>query len=102
MHGVQRRNGRGRSAPLPHLSILLSFPGPPYEKEFLVDNLLVRIHSLIETNLVDRPCAMGVGIPFFQTTTMTCLADADLARAAVFFFERSLSIKLSDTTVYEP
>ena len=29
------------------------------KKEFFVDNLLVRIHSLIEMNLVDRPCAMG-------------------------------------------
>ena len=29
------------------------------KKEFFVDNLLVRTHSLIEMNLVDRPCAMG-------------------------------------------
>ena len=29
------------------------------EREFLTDNLLVRIHLLIEIILVDRPCAMG-------------------------------------------
>jgi hypothetical protein len=30
------------------------------EKEFVIDNLLVRIHLLIEMILVDRPRAMGV------------------------------------------
>ena len=30
------------------------------EREFLIDNLLVRIHLIIEMILVDRPCAMGV------------------------------------------
>ena len=30
------------------------------EKEFSIDNLLVRIHLIIEMILVDRPCAMGV------------------------------------------
>jgi len=30
------------------------------EREFFVDNLLVRIHLIIETVLVDRPCTMGV------------------------------------------
>ena len=30
------------------------------ERELPIDNLLVRIHSRIEINLVDRPCAMGV------------------------------------------
>jgi hypothetical protein len=30
------------------------------ERELFVDNLLVRIHSIIEMILVDRPCAMGV------------------------------------------
>ena len=29
-----------------------------------IDNLLVRIHLIIETILADRPCAMGDGIPF--------------------------------------
>ena len=33
---------------------------PPTEREFVTDNLLVRIHSIIEMILVDRPCAMGV------------------------------------------
>ena len=35
--------------------------GNPYrEKEFFIDNLLVRIHLIIEMVLVDRPCAIGV------------------------------------------
>ena len=29
------------------------------EREFFIDNLLVRIHLIIEMILVDRPCAMG-------------------------------------------
>jgi hypothetical protein len=29
------------------------------KKDFFVDNLLVRIHSLIGMKLVDRPCAHG-------------------------------------------
>jgi len=32
----------------------------PCQREFFVDNLLVRIHLIIEIILVDRPCAMGV------------------------------------------
>jgi len=30
------------------------------EREFFIDNLLVRIHLIIEMILVDRSCAMGV------------------------------------------
>ena len=30
------------------------------EKEIFIDNLLVRIHLIIEMIIVDRPCAMGV------------------------------------------
>ena len=30
------------------------------EREFFVDNLMVRIHLIIVMILVDRPCAMGV------------------------------------------
>ena len=30
------------------------------EGEFIIDNLLVRIHLIIEMILVDWPCAMGV------------------------------------------
>ena len=30
------------------------------EREFFLDNLLVRIHLIIEMILVDRPCAMGI------------------------------------------
>jgi len=35
-------------------------PGVPSEREFFIDNLLVRIHLIIEMVLVDRPFAMGV------------------------------------------
>ena len=34
------------------------------EREFFIDNLMVRIHLIIVKILVDRPCAMGVRIPF--------------------------------------
>ena len=30
------------------------------EREFVINNLLVQIHPIIEIILVDRPCAMGV------------------------------------------
>jgi len=30
------------------------------QREFFIDNLLVRIHLIMEMVLVDRPCAMGV------------------------------------------
>ena len=30
------------------------------ERVFCIENLLVRIHLIIEMLLVDRPCAMGV------------------------------------------
>ena len=30
------------------------------EREFSVDNLLVRIHFIIDVISVDRPCAMGM------------------------------------------
>jgi hypothetical protein len=33
---------------------------PPTERDFFVDNLLVRIHLIIEVILVVRPCAMEV------------------------------------------
>ena len=36
------------------------------EIEFFSDNLLVRIHLIVDMILVDRPCAMGVGIPILQ------------------------------------
>ena len=32
----------------------------PVEKELFIDNLLVRVHLIIEMIAVDRPCAMGV------------------------------------------
>ena len=36
----------------------------PTEREFFIDNLMVRIHLIIVMISVDRPCAMGVSIPF--------------------------------------
>ena len=33
---------------------------PPREREFFIDNLVVRIHFIVEMILVDRPWAMGV------------------------------------------
>ena len=36
------------------------------ERELCIDNLLVRIHLIIEMVLVDRLCFMGVCIPIFQ------------------------------------
>jgi len=33
---------------------------PSVDREFFIDNLLVRIHFIIEMILVDRPCTMGV------------------------------------------
>ena len=33
------------------------------EREFFIDNLMVRIHSIIVMILEDRPCPMGVSIP---------------------------------------
>jgi len=32
----------------------------PRERDFFIDNLLVRIHLIVEMILVDRPCAMVV------------------------------------------
>ena len=34
------------------------------ERDFFIDNLLVRIHLIIEMILADRSCAMGACIPF--------------------------------------
>ena len=33
---------------------------PERKREIFIDNLLVRVHLIIEMILVDRPCAMGV------------------------------------------
>ena len=35
-------------------------PSPLREREISVDNLLVRVHLIIEMILEDRPCATGV------------------------------------------
>jgi len=39
---------------------VVSCEGWSREREFFIDNLLVRIHLIVEMILVDRPCAMGV------------------------------------------
>jgi len=36
----------------------------PREREYCIDNLLVRIHLIIEMILVDRPCAWEFEFPF--------------------------------------
>ena len=36
------------------------------EREFFIDNLMVRIHSIIVVILADRACAMGVLNSLFQ------------------------------------
>ena len=38
----------------------------PRERDFFIDNLLVRIHLIIEMILVDRPCAMGFWLNVFS------------------------------------
>ena len=35
-------------------------PASPQERQIFIDNLLVRIHSIIKTTLVDRPCDIKV------------------------------------------
>ena len=40
-------------------NFLISIP-PQVEREFFIDNLLVRIHFIIEMILVGRPCAMRI------------------------------------------
>ena len=61
----------------------------PAKREFFVDNLLVRIHSIIQMILVDRPWAMEVEfsfqgslIPTFLVSRTSTLWGAD-RRAAV-------------------
>jgi hypothetical protein len=52
------RCGRGaEGAVVKPPSTSLALPG---EREFFIDNLLVRIHLIISIILVDRPCAVGV------------------------------------------
>ena len=51
---------------------VLTHPGHArrLERKFFIDNLLVRIHIIIEMILVDRPCAMGVWIPFLRLSNI--------------------------------
>ena len=37
-----------------------TLPETEREKEFVIDNLLVRIHLIIEKIYLDRPCAIGL------------------------------------------
>ena len=50
--GVPRFNGQWQVS---------TFDCLPREREFFIDNLLVRIHLIVEMILVDWLCAMGVG-----------------------------------------
>ena len=43
-----------------NISVAHCVVGNKKEREFFIDNLLVRIHLIIEMILADRPCAMGV------------------------------------------
>ena len=53
-----------RAREVPVLVVALDAPNRLHsEREFFIDNLLVRIHLIIKMILVDRPCAMGVWIP---------------------------------------
>ena len=51
---------RLRSTADPKPCINVTFRVAVLEREFFIDNLLVRIHLIIELIMVDRPCAMGV------------------------------------------
>ena len=48
---------------------------PHSEREFFIDNLLVRIHLIIEMILVDRPCAVGAVAAPIQTPMALQLVD---------------------------
>ena len=61
-------------------------PLSPQEREFLIDNLLVRIHFIIEMILLDRSCAMGALPPIPSSSSPLLL----------------WSREFSDTKVYEP
>ena len=61
-YGARVRAGAARHrarAPWPLLPRECA-PRHAAEREFFIDNLLVRIHLILEIILVDRPCAMGV------------------------------------------
>ena len=44
----------------------------PKRQRVFIDNLLVRIHLIVEMILAERPCAMGVLISLFQVTSAEC------------------------------
>ena len=53
---VEQRHRSVRQLHLP-LQQTLTNPG---EREFCIDNLLVRVYFIIEMILVEQPCAMGL------------------------------------------
>jgi len=65
-HGAYRRHDQGVNPIFGERNIPCSWQGASErrvlsrEREFFIDNLLFRIHSIIKMNLVDRPGAMGV------------------------------------------
>ena len=69
---TQHPNAWCRPVPtlIPHLRTLITIPHLTTlitrEREFFIDNLLVRIHLIIEMIIVDRSCAMGACICFFR------------------------------------
>ena len=60
---IDLRFALNSTAGWPYLNPYTTVPNPntlQSEREFFVDNLLIRIHSIIEIISVHRPCAMGV------------------------------------------
>ena len=49
-----------RERDLPTADLLIKLMVYFREREIVIENLLVRIHLIIEMISVDRPCAMGV------------------------------------------
>ena len=59
--------------------VLFSRPG----REFFIDNLLVRIHLIIEMILVDRPCAMGLFTTLCPSPTFVSISDNTFLKGPV-------------------
>jgi hypothetical protein len=55
---VSRNKKTGKSKHYAFVEFMV--PEVPREREFFIDNLLIRIHFIIGMNSVDRPCAMRV------------------------------------------
>jgi len=74
---------------LPRVERLLS----EVEREFIIDNLLVRIHLIIEMILVDRPRAMGVlsEVAYRLIRCLRTLVVAYAASASLIARDQALS-----------